>query len=538
VTGLLSIVVAGRNDDYGGGFRERLLRASTHNSRQLTAAGIPHEFVFVEWNPLPDRPLLSADYTRLVPHSRAYVVGPDIHHAYSQNPHMEFHEMPAKNAGIRRARGGRILVTNADILFGEQVVARLAEPLDPRTLYRAHRVDVSPALDWEAMRNPSNQLPSGEGRCSPPYYLGAGGDFMLASRELWSATTGFNETVRFTTRAKDWQFCLNVVANGFGIRFIGDVYHLDHGEGFRNTPAARRNGATAHFGGLWDCEFGIPLRNPREWGLADCRDMAGPDQSIAVVKGGLPLISSRGQELGRFLVDSLTPPGDEDMASAFILYSLLEAQRRAVPLVCRLRSPRSAVALSGLEAVARREGVRVFCSWTWPDADLLHIRLFEPEPDPLPAGTLVLAESAHGWAVSVNGSHAACHVLPGRRHVRNPAFNPMLCRRLMRALFRLRGAGYRRIALFGTGGHSRDLLRWGFPDDLDLTIGVESEPRAPVFEGLPVVRPADLDPRRVDAVLLSSVTYESEMLHAARSSVPSIPVVPLYLDWPDDFWRP
>ena len=285
MTRMLSIVVAGRNDDYGGGFRERLFRASAHNARLLEAAGIAFEFVFVEWNPLPDRPLLSEDFTRAVPHSRAYVIGPEIHHGYSLNPSMAFHEMPAKNAGIRRAQGDEIIVTNADILFGEDLVASLRGPLDSHTLYRAHRVDVPATLDWEEMQDPSNQLASGEGRCNPPYYLGAGGDFILASRELWAATGGLNETVRFTTRAKDWQFCLNAAANSVGIRFIGTAYHLDHGAGFRNTPPAQRNGSSAHFGGSWDCEFGIPVRNRPNWGLAGCSETAGPTQSVFVPPG-------------------------------------------------------------------------------------------------------------------------------------------------------------------------------------------------------------------------------------------------------------
>ena len=54
----LSVVLTGRNDDYGGDFRERFFRTLRFNHRELTARGIAHEFVLTEWAPDPARPLL------------------------------------------------------------------------------------------------------------------------------------------------------------------------------------------------------------------------------------------------------------------------------------------------------------------------------------------------------------------------------------------------------------------------------------------------------------------------------------------------
>ena len=152
-------------------------------------------------------------------------------------------------------------------------------------------------------------------------------------------------------------------------------------------------------------------------------------------------------------------------------------------------------------------------------------------------GTLVLTESEHGWSVERDGADISRSVLPATRPAGNPRFNPLLCRRLLRAFFRLRAAKRRRIALFGTGGHSEELLQWGFPDDLTLTIAVASDPAGNDFQGLPVVCPAQLDHRVIDAVLLSSVTYEAEMLEAVQQLAPRVPAVPLYSDWPPDFWN-
>src|SRR5262245_5707876 len=55
---LLSIVLTGRNDSYGGDFAARFFRTLQFNHEQLSARAITHEIVFVEWAPPPDGPLL------------------------------------------------------------------------------------------------------------------------------------------------------------------------------------------------------------------------------------------------------------------------------------------------------------------------------------------------------------------------------------------------------------------------------------------------------------------------------------------------
>src|SRR5262249_28294296 len=135
------------------------------------------EYLLAEWNPLPDRPLLSEEFVHRVPNARAVIIPAEIHEKYSLNPRMPFHEMAAKNAALRRANGDVVLVTNADILFSDDIVRRIGQGnWAPDTLYRAHRIDVKPQLDWPEIQDPANQLSSGEGISCPPYYLGAGGD--------------------------------------------------------------------------------------------------------------------------------------------------------------------------------------------------------------------------------------------------------------------------------------------------------------------------------------------------------------------------
>jgi hypothetical protein len=51
---LLSIVLAGRNDNYGGNFAERLQACVNVLNRELSVLDIRTEVIFVNYNPLPE----------------------------------------------------------------------------------------------------------------------------------------------------------------------------------------------------------------------------------------------------------------------------------------------------------------------------------------------------------------------------------------------------------------------------------------------------------------------------------------------------
>src|SRR6187401_568720 len=102
----LSIVVTGRNDDFGGDFNGRFFR------------------------------------------SRCFIVDLAYHDALSLNPRLQFQEFIAKNVGIRRARGSFLLTTNTDIFLSRGVIARLASrSLERGILYRATRYDLKSHSD-------------------------------------------------------------------------------------------------------------------------------------------------------------------------------------------------------------------------------------------------------------------------------------------------------------------------------------------------------------------------------------------------------
>ena len=147
MTPALSIVVTGRNDGYGGDFNGRFLRTLAFNHDRLTERGVSHEFVLVEWAPPADRPLLSTVVRESLPDLGSalttWLVDPRYQEACSLNPKLSYLEYVAKNVGIRRATGRALLATNTDIYLGRGVVDAIASGvIDPRTVYRATRMDV------------------------------------------------------------------------------------------------------------------------------------------------------------------------------------------------------------------------------------------------------------------------------------------------------------------------------------------------------------------------------------------------------------
>ena len=113
----LSIVVTGRNDEYGGRFASRFFRVLTWNLELLEARNLAVEVRLVEWDPVAGRPRLAEQLLTSVP-SRfrdrvtSYVVDGRYQDALSLNPQLNYLEYIAKNVGIRRAQARLVLVTS------------------------------------------------------------------------------------------------------------------------------------------------------------------------------------------------------------------------------------------------------------------------------------------------------------------------------------------------------------------------------------------------------------------------------------------
>ena len=279
---LVSIVLTGRNDEYGVDFQTRFLRTLAFNTRELAARKIPYEVVFVEWAPDPRRPLLvdivvdAIPALRDNPAFRGIVVDRAYHAALSLNPRLEYLEFIAKNVGIRRALGEYVLTTNCDVFFSRAVLDVLQQArLERRVLYRAVRYDVkitvdSSLVDWEMLEDPRN-LEHPPRTLTPPFMGGGTGDFLLLDRASLHGVRGFNEVYRVARVGVDHNFVVKVLSDGLSIRDIGGpVYHLNHLGSYRITRHVYKGReAAAPYGNIRWQSRGVIYVNPTTWGLAN-----------------------------------------------------------------------------------------------------------------------------------------------------------------------------------------------------------------------------------------------------------------------------
>ena len=272
----LSIVVTGRNDDFGGDFNGRFFRALRFNHAVLSQAGVDHEFVFVEWRPVERAPylatLLEAEFPELGPSSlRCYVVDPAYHDARNLNPRLQFHEFLAKNVGIRRARGRYVLATNTDIYLGRGVIGRFeSASLEEGILYRATRFDLKESgdynnVDWELLEDDRNY--DAVNTICPPYFTNASGDFQLLDRGTYHRLGGFNEVYRVAKIHIDSNFCMKAHACGVRLVDLGSpVYHVGRGTFNAQEARYRTRPEASPWGKRW--RSSVIYVNGPEWGLA------------------------------------------------------------------------------------------------------------------------------------------------------------------------------------------------------------------------------------------------------------------------------
>jgi hypothetical protein len=289
---LVSIVLTGRNDGYGGDFTTRFFRTLRFNHEQLNARGIAHELVFVEWAPPAGAPLLFEQIFDAVPELDRtvcswYVVDRTYQEALSLNPRLEYLEFLAKNVGVRRARGQFVLTSNCDVYFGRRVLSTLeTNALQPRVLYRAPRHDIKlavdqSALDWSVLEDPRN-LDGPAYLLKPPYMGSATGDFVLLDRESFHEIRGFNEIYRVARIGIDRNVLVKALSSGLAIEDIGGpVYHVNHVGSYRISPAAYAGReAEAHWGDRRWHSGGVSYSNPPTWGLGDAPERTLEDRLV------------------------------------------------------------------------------------------------------------------------------------------------------------------------------------------------------------------------------------------------------------------
>lgn len=144
----ISVVVAARNDDHGGNMLRRMQAFINAWIGQAREYRLPSEVIIVEWNPPAGRPKL-VDALEWPANTgpcdvRFLEVSSEVHRQFKHADAIPLHQMIAKNAGIRRARGEFVLATNLDIVLSAEVMRFMADRrLEKRKMYRMDRTDVA-----------------------------------------------------------------------------------------------------------------------------------------------------------------------------------------------------------------------------------------------------------------------------------------------------------------------------------------------------------------------------------------------------------
>ena len=143
----LSIVLVGRNDNYGGDFRFRLERCVNNLHGLLVERNASAEIIFVNYNPIADNEPIETfiDWPKSVGNVsiRIITVPNKVHQklvADGNRKNVPVLEYVGKNVGIRRAKGQFVLAMNPDIIIPENVLAEL-DDLQNNWFYRVDRVD-------------------------------------------------------------------------------------------------------------------------------------------------------------------------------------------------------------------------------------------------------------------------------------------------------------------------------------------------------------------------------------------------------------
>lgn len=256
----MSMVVVGRNDNYGGDFSARVQATVEWHMNNIPNL----ELIYIEWNQLPDKPSDAEYFAKTYENSKSFIVPNSIHQLYSTStkiPMMEYH---AKNMGIREASHDWVFIVNADVFLGLNAIANLKH-LNPDTIYGTHYVNI----EWDGgplsdkyMKDPQYTL----AKFSTNRNLGAVvGNFILTHKKNWLKATGYDESMTDIRDGMDTNGMAQLLYQGVKTQVVGDHYHLDHKEsriyGYNETHGLSEDRKVIIE------KRNIPYKNADDWGL-------------------------------------------------------------------------------------------------------------------------------------------------------------------------------------------------------------------------------------------------------------------------------
>ncbi len=270
----LSLVLTGRNDNYGGDFRSRLQKSVSNSFNQLTSHKVKSEIIFVNYNPVDNDPIeqfIDWPQTNEFVSVRIITVPNSAHQELvkmGERKDVPVMEYLGKNAGIRRAKGEFILSMNPDIILPAKLLPEIMR-VRKGAFYRTDRVDFSgdyfgdhkfSAVYLKGQDYPLSQLseitglrfknailnkwrtftPSIKGVLNmlsiPVYYnnienrihCNVSGDFMLMHRDHWHGLEAHNENTPISLHV-DALMVVQAFASGLKeVVFDSPIFHQEH----------------------------------------------------------------------------------------------------------------------------------------------------------------------------------------------------------------------------------------------------------------------------------------------------------------------
>jgi len=285
----LSIVMVGRNDDYGVNFMSRVNTFVRNLDRQVQTNPELLELIIVEWNPLSDRPRIKD----IIPpvqnlHIRVITVPQEVHETLGASiPVLEWY---GKNVGVRRSQGEYVLITNPDIIFSDPMFSMFEQKsFDADTFYRCDRFDfVGEGIEQvpidDYMQFAIDHVFQGHLSDNRAYVIAPGtdlsdfpkstgdrlhtngsGDFILAKRAVFDKINGLYESAENLYHCDSYSV-IRLNFNNITQRIITApmcIFHWDHPRGSRtpwNSNLARQVGNS-----IGDPDWGLVDHVFEEW---------------------------------------------------------------------------------------------------------------------------------------------------------------------------------------------------------------------------------------------------------------------------------
>jgi hypothetical protein len=240
----LSIVLGGRDDNYGYQFMDRLHQAVSSNLRLLDNSKIDYEMIVVDFNPIEEHYLYqNSIIKKTLTHPKIKNIIVDNSVIVAENlPALCYYEYFAKNAGIRKSTGDFILLINSDIVLSSKLIEVISEEMvNPeaddyfyRTRYRGEiPLGTQPQDDTETNDLYEASINSDK-ICGETCGQSSGDATMFSRKVMFRTATGYYEKDQRHRTEKsqvhmDTEIVWNCRQKGKQLRLLeAPYYHISH----------------------------------------------------------------------------------------------------------------------------------------------------------------------------------------------------------------------------------------------------------------------------------------------------------------------